>query len=82
MNLDENFFKTSDLHIASVLIALAYPLNRIERQSSGRAIFFFKDTPSVQAVIQDFWDQKLLVNPQTIFDALKLLKNRLHHSSY
>ena len=82
MKQDENFFVTSDLNISAVLVALNFPLTHLERQPGGRASFFFRSSPAVKKAIQDFWEQRLTLHPQKIFDSLKFLKNRLHSPDF
>ena len=77
MNLDEDFF-TTDLNVSAVLVALGHPLDRIERQTNGKALFFFRPSSAVKKIVQDYWKQEIKINPQKLFDSLKFLKNRLY----
>ncbi len=78
MNPDEDFLTTYDLNISAVLVALGHPLDHLERQQNGRALFFFKSSPAVKKIAQNYWKQEIRINPQKLFDSLKFLKNRLY----
>lgn len=78
MNGNENF-STNDLHISAVLVALGHKLDRIEKSPSGRATFFFQESPSLTESLQEYWNLELRLNPQKIFDSLKFLKTRLYN---
>ena len=78
MNQDEDFFTTYDLNISAVLVALGHPLDHIERKKNGKALFFFKSSPDIKKIIQNYWKQEITINPQKLFDSLKFLKNRLY----
>jgi len=78
MNTDEDFLTTHDLNVSAVLIAFGHPLDHIERQSNGRALFCFKSSPAVRKIAQSYWKPEVRVNPQKLFDSLKFLKNRLY----
>ncbi len=78
MNEDEDFLTTYDLNISAVLVALGHPLDHIERKTTGKALFYFKASPAIKKVVQDYWKQEIKINPQKLFDSLKFLKNRLY----
>lgn len=78
MNQDEDFFTTYDLNISAVLVALGHSLDRIERQKSGKVLFFFKSCPAIKKIVQNYWKQEIALNPQKLFDGLKFLKNRIY----
>ncbi len=78
MNQDEDFFTTYDLNISAVLVALGHQLDHIERKNGGKALFFFKASPAIQKIVQNYWKQAITLNPQKLLDSLKFLKNRLY----
>ena len=78
MNENEDFFTTYDLNISAVLVALGHKLDHIERKQNNRALFFFKFSPAIKKVVQNYWKQEIKINPQKLFDSVKFLKNRLY----
>ena len=80
MNKNEDCFTTYDLNISAVLVAFGHPLDHIERQPNGKALFFFKPSAAIKKIAQNYWKQEITINPQKLFDSLKFLKNRLYSS--
>jgi hypothetical protein len=71
-------FETQDLNLSAVLIAKGFELTEVIKNNYGKATFCFDSTQEIQDVIQQYWNNKLLINPQELFHALKLLKNRIY----
>lgn len=71
-------FTTQDLNLSAVLIAKGYTLQDVIKTKSGKSTFCFDGSSDIHQLIQDYWSNNLLVNPQAIFNALKLLKNRIY----
>ena len=80
MNQDEDFFTTFDLNVSSVLVALGHQLDHIERNQKGRTLFFFKASPQIKKIVQNYWKQEISINPQKLFDSLKFLKNQIYNN--
>jgi len=76
---NENKFVTSEYYLAVTLLALKEELVDIEKgHNSSRAVFIFKNSPTLNKNIEDFRRGNLLVEPQTLFLQHKLLKSRLY----
>lgn len=71
-------FQTQDLNLSAVLIARGFTLQQVIKNPDGKSTFFFAGSKNIESTIQDYWSNNLLVNPQEIFNALKLLKNRIY----
>lgn len=71
-------FQTQDLNLSAVLIAQGFNLKQVIKNPDGKSTFFFAGSEKIGSIIQDYWSNNLLVNPQEIFNALKLLKNRIY----
>ena len=77
----ENRFITSEYYLAVTLLALKEELIDIEKgHNSGRAVFIFKNSPTLDKNIDSFRRGKLLIEPQALFLQHKLLKSRLYSS--
>lgn len=74
---DNDFYKTSDLALTTA-ISLYYPLEAIDRQNPTKAEFIFKRDESLDKLIEGYWRGELMVNPQTYFNQLKIIKARLY----
>ncbi|MFH1544100.1 MAG: DUF5659 domain-containing protein [Patescibacteria group bacterium] len=71
-------FQTQDLNLSAVLIAQGFNLKQVKKNPDGKSTFFFTGSKKIESKIQDYWSNNLSVNPQEIFNALKLLKNRIY----
>jgi hypothetical protein len=77
--LSENtFFKTQDLALATA-VSLFYPLEAIDR-GNRKAQFVFKQNSGLDELITSYWRRELKVEPQTYFDAMRVIKGRLYQS--
>jgi len=72
-----NEYRTTDMNLATVL-SMNFPVREIIN-NQGRGVFVFDDIEDLQALVKDFWNRQLTVEPQSLFDALKTLKNRLYN---
>ena len=70
-------YKTTDMNLATVL-SMKYPVRELINKE-GRGIFTFDDSDELQDFVEQFWNKQLTVEPQALFDALKVIKNRLYN---
>lgn len=73
-------FTTQDLNLSATLLIKGFVLKQINKTSEGKSTFVFTNDDELNKVIQDFWNNTLLVNPQELFQVLKVLKNRIYSS--
>lgn len=78
MNQDSESFHTNDLNLSAILIVKGFSLKEIIKSSKGKATFVFSNDQAITQTILDYWNNKLKVNPQELFNATKLLKNRIY----
>lgn len=77
---EKDYYKTSDLSLASALISLGYPIEAIERNNpSERATFLIKRDDELDNLIQLYFTGQLRVEPLSYFNNLKNLKTRLYN---
>jgi len=74
----ENYFATTDIVLATTLQFFGNEINSIEKDSSGKSIFYFKRVDDQDTIIQNFWSQKLKVEPINFFNSLRVVKSRLY----
>jgi hypothetical protein len=76
--LSENtLFRSADLALATA-VSLFYPLEAIDRENPRKAQFVFKRDAGLDELIQSYWRRELKVEPQSYFDAMRLIKGRLY----
>jgi hypothetical protein len=74
-----NFFlKTSDLALATALSVLGVAIEAMQQTESERMNFIFTKSDKVQDIVNRFWRNELLVEPQAYFNQLKVLKTRIY----
>ena len=73
-------FSTQDLNLSATLLVKGFVLKEIVKTPKGKATFVFTPDDQISLIIQGYWDNNLKVNPQDLFNAIKLLKNRIYSS--
>jgi hypothetical protein len=76
MNLNE--FSTFDLGLATVLVTLDYELLELDRSNPKRIRFIFKQEKNTEKVVSDYFNDKIKLPAQTLFNNQKNLKNRIY----
>ena len=74
---DTDFYKTSDLPLATV-ISLYYPLEVVDKTNPRRAFFVFKRGEKLDELIEKYYKRELKVDPATFFERLSFIKSRLY----
>jgi hypothetical protein len=71
-------YATSDVYLASSLLALGHTFVAIDRDEPTRCKFIFDNSTELQESVDAFWRKHLALEPQTLFTALRSLKWQLH----
>lgn len=80
--LEKGLFTTNDLALSSALLALNFTICDLDFTDPRKATFVFVEDQDLREAIQDYWNNKLLVNPRTYFNTLKDLKSRIYTHKY
>jgi hypothetical protein len=75
--MNENF-STYDLGLATVLVTLGYKLLNLDKTNPKKVRFIFKEEKGIEQTMLDYWNDKIKLPAQTLFNNLKTLKNRLY----
>lgn len=78
MTMNQNEFSTFDLQLASVLITLGYKLLKLDKTNPKKVRFMFERERGIEQVISDYWEDKIKLPAQTLFNNQKMLKNRIY----
>jgi hypothetical protein len=70
-------YTTEDMKLATIL-SMKFPVKELVNKN-GRGTFVFEDTNELQVLVKAFWNKQLKVEPTDLFDALKMIKNRLYN---
>jgi len=72
------FFKTSDLALATAISVLGVAIEAMQQTDSERMNFIFTKSDKLTDIVNRFWRGELLVEPQSYFNQLKVLKTRIY----
>lgn len=75
MNQD---FSTFDLNLSSVLVTLGYELLELDKSNPKKVMFVFKREKNIEQVMTDYFNDKIKLPAQTLFNNQKNLKNRIY----
>lgn len=74
----ENYYETSDLGLATALVAIGQPIAGIEKSNPRRAIFLFVSNDTVKEAVNDYWQGCLDIPAHHYFETIKRVKSRLY----
>jgi len=76
--MNQNEFSTFDLGLATVLVTLGYELLRLDKSNPKKVSFIFKRDKDIEQVMTDYFNDKIKLPAQTLFNNQKNLKNRIY----
>ena len=75
-------FETTSLNLASTLVALGNSLVGMKKSDGHRITFEFDQNPTLDKLLDAFWNRTLSVEPNTLFEAQKFLKSCIYEGTY
>lgn len=75
-----DYLYTFDLGAAASLISSGFELVSLDKTNPQKAQFIFYRSDGVQKIVDDYWSDKLKIKARSMFDTIKMLKNRLYSS--
>lgn len=76
--MGNNFNEISDLGLAASLSVMGFEIVRVDRSNPKRVVFVFEKTPEIDAAVNDFWSEKLLLPATSLLDHIRKLKYRIY----
>lgn len=76
--MNQNNFYTFDLGLATVLVTMRYELLDMDKSNPKKVRFEFKREKNIEKVMTDYFDDKIKLPAQTLFNNQKSLKNRIY----
>lgn len=70
-------YRATDFQLAVALITLGCELFDIDKTNTRRQVFQFRRTAELEKAAQDFFQDKLLLNPRAVMTNARFLKERL-----
>jgi len=78
MNINnEQLYATSDFPLVASL-SLFVPIIRLDASNAGRVEFYFEQTEQLTALMNDYWNGTLRVEPKQFFNQIKTIKSRIY----
>lgn len=74
-------YSTSDLFLAATLSCLGYSLIEVNKRDPKRCKFIFAGHEGMAADVDDFFADRLLVEPRRLLRANKTLKDHIFQSA-
>lgn len=74
---DKDVYRTADLALAAAIF-VSFPLEAIDREKPRKAQFLFRRENGLDEFISAYWRGQLQVEPQSYFNALRVIKARLY----
>ncbi|RPI14972.1 MAG: hypothetical protein EHM58_15265 [Ignavibacteriae bacterium] len=71
-------FLTYDLGLAAVLITLGYTLVDVDKSNHIKSQFIFSRDEHIDKMVNEYWDDKLMLPARSLLENQKMLKNRLY----
>lgn len=80
INSDKSNFETPTLSLAATIICFGFPLDSIEKNEDGKAVFIFSraNASDLDQIIQSFWQRTLKVEPNSFWEVVRFLKSRIY----
>jgi len=75
----EKIYQTSDLLICSVLVYFEHLLNEIDKSDKSRCVFVIGRTSKTEKILDDFYNNRLLIEPNKFQSIQKDIKRRIYN---
>jgi len=70
--------KTSDFTLASTLYCLGVDVHGIDKLNPKRVIFYFKSADSTKKLIEDYFNNRIRINPLEFDRAQREIRAQIH----
>ena len=78
MKEHKSVFRTADLALAAALCVSRFGVDSVEKVDQQRLVFIFERNERLNDAVDQYWRGEMLVEPQTYFNQLKVLKARIY----
>ncbi len=74
---EDNYYKTNDISLATTICYFGGQIEKIDKSTPHRALFFIKKDVGLDNIIQGFQSRSLQVEPWAFLLSYKKVKNQL-----
>ena len=75
----EKVYQTSDLLICSVLVYFDHILQEVDKGDKSRCVFVIKKNNNTEKLLDDFYNNRLLIEPNRFQSIQKDIKRRIYN---
>ena len=75
----ENILKSSDIAVCAAACCHGYRIEKIERETTGKAFFSIKQDERLSNLIKQYFTNELKVDALTYFNYLKEIKTQIYN---
>lgn len=75
----EKYYQTSDLLICSVLVYFDHILQEVDKSDRSRCIFVIKKVSNTEKLLDEFYNNHLLIEPNKFQSIQKDIKRRIYN---
>ena len=79
-NNQASHFSTFDLGCSAALISAGFELDSLDKENPRKVRFIFCQKVGIDEAVNDYFSSRLKVSARTLFDNIKMLKNRIYSS--
>lgn len=74
----KNYNEITDLGLAASLTASGVPVVSVDRSNPRRVIFKFSTSPEIEVLIEEYWNNQLLLPAAVLLENVRQLKSRIY----
>ncbi|MBI2550893.1 hypothetical protein HYV73_00925 [Candidatus Uhrbacteria bacterium] len=74
----EDHYSTYDLGQSAALVSLGFQIVAFDKSNPRKIQFVFQRSAELDKAVEAYWDDQLQVRARSMFDSVKMLKNRIY----
>lgn len=74
----KDFIQTSDFTLATTLYCLGFDIRGLDKGNKKRVTFYYERTSDLESVIEDYFNNKIKVNPLDFDRAGREIRAQIH----
>lgn len=74
----QDYFETQDFCLAISLLTQGFVIGSFDNSEPKKIKFLFEETETLLKTVNEYWDNRITVNPKYFYNAQKELKTRMY----
>ncbi len=79
---ESKHYRSSDFYLCCFLFSKGGTMVGIDKSNPKRAVFAFESSLELEKWVEDYWQNRAVVNPAVFVCAIKELKQQLHSNNF